>query len=174
MISKRLNDAINAEIGLEFFAHLQYLMMAVYFEQRSLDKLAGFFYDQAEEEKTHGLMLTRYLSERGAEVRIPAISEPKRDFASAEELAQLFVDQEKHVTEQFYKMNSMAIEDQDYITQNFLQWFIREQREEMATSGKLLDLIRMAGSNLLMVEMLIPSLESGSDGEAFAEGGESE
>lgn len=161
MPSKRVNDALNAEIGLEFFAHLQYVAMAVYFESRSLDKLAAFFYNQAEEEKMHALMIIKYLVETGGTVNIPAIDQPKQEFASALELAQLFLDQEKHVTDQFYKMNAMALEDGDYISQNFLQWFIAEQREEMATASKLIDLIRMAGDNLLLVEMSVASLEAG-------------
>ena len=172
MISKHLNDALNDEIGLEFFAHAQYLAMAVYFEQLSLDKLAAFFYDQAEEEKIHGLKIVRYLSETGAKVAIPAIDAPQATFKSAEELAQLFVDQEKHVTDQFYAMNKMSLDDGDYMTQSFLQWFINEQREEMATSGKLLDLVRMAGSNLLMVEMMVDNLTAAQAGGEAEAGGE--
>ncbi len=164
MISKRLNDALNAEIGLELAAHTQYLAMAVYFEALSLDGLATFFYNQAEEEKMHGLKIVHYLSETDAEVVFPAIPAPKQDFASAEELAQLFIDQEKHVTEQFYKMKKMALEDGDYITESFLQWFLDEQREEMATSQKLLDMIRMADGNLLMVEMMVDKLAAAQAG----------
>lgn len=171
MPSKRINDALNAEIGLEFFAHLQYVAMAVYFESRSLDKLAAFFYNQGEEEKMHALMIIKYLVETGGTVSIPAIDQPKQEFASALELAQLFLNQEKHVTEQFYRMNAMALEDGDYISQNFLQWFIAEQREEMATASKLIDLIRMAGDNLLLVEMHVASLETGQAGGPAAAAG---
>ncbi len=167
MISKPLNDALNAEIGLEFFAHHQYVAMAVYFASRSLDRLADFFYRQAEEEKEHGLMIVKYLTEVGGEVTIPAIPQPKQDFASAEELAQAFLDQEKHVTEQFRKMDTLALQEGDYITHNFLQWFHAEQREEIATATKLLDLVRLAQGNLLLVEMAAGSLF-----EAQASGGD--
>lgn len=168
-VSDRLVNAINAEVGLEFFANHQYLAMAAYFENRSLDNLAAFFYDQAEEEKMHGLKLFRYLLERGAQAVIPAIPAPQASFESAEEVMQVFVAQEEHVTEKFYEMANMAVEDRDHISSQFLQWFINEQMEEMSTSNKLLDLVRMAGEhNLLMIEMMVPNLgasEAGAGGE---------
>lgn len=160
-ISTRLIQAINDEIGLELFAHAQYVVMAAYFENRSLDKLAAFFYDQAEEEKEHGLKLVRYLTDRGATVNIPALPQPRSDFVSAEDVMKSFVSQEEHVTEQFYRMCEIALEDKDFISYNFLQWFVEEQMEEMSISNKLLDLVRMAGeSNVLMVEMLVSDLEA--------------
>lgn len=161
LISEKLNELINAEIGLEFSAHLQYLAMATYFEGRSLDRLAEFFYNQAEEEKMHGLKLLRYVNEAGGRAIIPAVPAPKHDFASAEEVMQLFYDQEHHVTNQFYEMVEVALAERDYATHSFLQWFIDEQREEMATSSKLLDLVKMAGeSQLLMIEMMVDRIEA--------------
>lgn len=168
MLSERLNQALNDEIGLEFSAHSQYLAMAVYFEQLSLDKLAQFFYDQAEEEKVHGLKILKYVSEVGGVVRIPTVPEPQHEFASAEEIGRLFYEQEEHVTNQFNNMMEMALDDRDYATNSFLQWFVDEQVEELATSSKLWDWFKMAGSNLLMVEMMMDGL-LGLQDEAGAE-----
>ena len=155
MLSERLNVALNAEVGLEFFAYTQYIAMAGFFESRSLDGLAQFFYDQAEEEKLHGLKIVKYIHETDSTLEIPAIPQPQNSFASAEELAQTFLAQERHVTDQFSAMMKMAVEDSDFMSQSFLQWFIDEQREEVSTARKMLDIIRMAGNNLLMVEMMI-------------------
>jgi ferritin len=159
MASERLVDALNAEIGLEFFAHSQYLAMAHYFENMSLDGMAAFFYDQAEEEKEHGLKIIHYLGEIGAAMRVPAIDAPKSDFQSAMEVAELFLAQEQHVTDQFDKMTAMALEDGDYATFNFLQWFVTEQVEEVATASKMIDLIKLVGDNLVMLNMVARSLE---------------
>jgi ferritin len=158
-ISERLIDALNAEIGLEFSAHSQYLAMAHYFESMSLDGMAGFFYDQAEEEKEHGLKIIHYLGEIGAPMRIPAIDAPKSDFQSALEVAELFLAQEQHVTDQFDSMTAMALEDGDYATFNFLQWFVDEQVEEIATASKMIDLVKLVGDNLVMLNMVARSLE---------------
>jgi ferritin len=158
-ISERLVDALNAEIGLEFFAHSQYLAMAHYFESMSLDGMAAFFYDQAEEEKDHGLKIIHYLGEIGAAMRVPAIDAPKSDFQSAMEVAELFLAQEQHVTDQFNSMTAMALEDGDYATFNFLQWFVTEQVEEVATATKMIDLLKLVGDNLVMLNMVAHSLE---------------
>lgn len=169
MPGREMIAALNAEIGLEFFAHNQYLMMAHYFESRSLDNLAQFFYAQAEEEKMHGLKIVHYLNEAGVTLRIPAIEAPRYDWESPVELAETFLSQETHVTEQFYKMNKMALEQGDYITQNFLQWFITEQLEEMSTAQKMIDLFKMAGDNLLMIDMMVDRLSAGQAPAAAAE-----
>ncbi len=162
-ISKKLNDALNDQVAMELAAHIQYLAIAHYFESRSLDNLAGFFYNQGEEEKYHALKIIHFLGEAGAQVRFSALPEPKQDFQSANEAVQLFVDQEKHVTDSFYAMNALAVAEQDYITENFLKWFIDEQLEEMSTSTKLLDLVQAAGDNLLMVEMIVARLGARQD-----------
>ncbi len=162
-ISQKLNDALNEQITMEMAAHIQYLAMAHYFESRSLDNLAQFFFTQGEEEKYHALKIIHFLGEAGGQVRFAALPEPKQDFRSIQEAIQLFVDQEKHVTDAFYAMNALAVAEQDYITENFLTWFIDEQLEEMATSTKLLDLVGLAGDNLLMVEMVVARLATRQD-----------
>ncbi len=160
-ISEKMNDLLNAEIGLEYYAHLQYLAMGAYFEKLGLDGLASFFFRQADEEQTHSRKLFKYVVEVGGKVHFPPIDSPQTEFSSAEELAQLFVDQEAHVTQRFYEMVALAEEESDFITRSFLQWFVDEQREEMATSEKLLDLIRLSGQDqLLMVEMMIDKIEA--------------
>lgn len=153
MISARLVQALNDEINLEVFAHQQYLAMASWFELQSLDQVAEFFYDQAEEEKEHGLKILRYLAETGAAIRYGAIPAPRQDFATALEVAELFLAQEENVTQQFFKMAKLAGEDGDYITLEFIQWFIAEQREEMATAGKFVDIVKLSGDNLLHLEL---------------------
>ena len=158
-ISERLVDALNAEIGLEFFAHSQYLAMAHYFENMSLDGVAGFFYDQAEEEKDHGLKIVHYLGEIGAPMRVPAIDAPKSDFQSPLEVAELFLAQEQHVTDQFNSMSAMALEDGDFATFNFLQWFVDEQVEEISTASKMVDLVKLVGDNLVMLNGVARALE---------------
>ncbi|MEJ2148411.1 MAG: ferritin [Chloroflexota bacterium] len=158
-ISERLVDALNAEIGLEFFAHSQYLAMAHYFESMSLDGMSEFFYEQAEEEKEHGLKIVHYLGEINAPMRVPAIDAPKSNFQSPLEVAEVFLAQEQHVTDQFNSMTAMALEDGDYATFNFLQWFVNEQVEEIATASKMIDLVKLVGSNLIMLNMVAHSIE---------------
>lgn len=157
-ISEKLNDALNDQITMELAAHVQYLAIATYFESKTLDRLAAFFYNQAEEEKMHALKIVHFLAESEADVRFSALEAPRQDFSSPAEAADLFASQEQKVTDSFYRMQKLANEEGDFITHNFLQWFVDEQLEEMATANKLRDLIAMAGDNLLLVEMMVSDL----------------
>jgi ferritin len=156
LINEKLLDALNEQIGWEFFADKQYLAMAIYFEERGLSNLAKFFYAQADEERAHGLKIIKHIVDAGGKPQVPALNAPKGAFSSAEEVAQLFVDQEHEVTKSFYKMADMALAEKDYMTFNFLQWFIEEQLEEEASAGHLLQLVKMAGEErIFQVEMTV-------------------
>ena len=133
----RLAEELNVQIGHEFSAHHQYLALASYFARRNMETLAAFFYDQAEEEKEHGLKILKHINYAGGMAMIPAVSAPKNDFASVKEALQLFVDQEAFVTQRFLEMSRMALDEGDFTTFNFLQWFVNEQLEETATAAKL-------------------------------------
>lgn len=158
LISQKLNDSLNKQIGLEFFADLQYLAMAIYFEDRGLTNLAKFFRAQADEERTHGLKIINYIAEAGGKAIVPAIGQPQNEFESVQELGQIFLDQEKQVTQNFYQMFEAAMVEKDYTTHIFLQWFVQEQLEEEATATKLLQLVKSGGEdNILQIEMLVGS-----------------
>jgi len=152
LLSKELENAINQQVGAEFAASLQYLSIAAYFDADDLPQLAAFFYRQSEEEKAHALKFAHYLVEAGGQVRIPAIPETKYNFQSAEECAELALEWETDVTKMINNLMDIAVKDKDYISQEFLRWFVSEQLEEISTMGTLLNTIRRAGSNLLWVE----------------------
>jgi ferritin len=160
LVSQKLNDALNEEIGLEFFADFQYLAMATYFEERGFSRLGKFFYDQAAEEREHGLKIIAYLNQAGGKAVIPSVKQPRSDFKSVEELAQTFLEQEQSVTRNFYRMVEMSLTEKDYATFNFLQWFIAEQLEEEATAGKLLQLAKTFGEDrIFQIEMMVGNMD---------------
>jgi len=165
MISKTMNEAINAQIGREFGASLQYVNIAAHFDTHAYPKLAAFFYKQAEEERDHALRFIRYVVEAGGEVAIPAVAAPKATFASAEEAFQLSLDWEMEVTRQINHLVEMAIAEKDYQTRKFLDWFVEEQLEEVNTMETLLRITRRLGEqNLTLLELYLPHLE-GESGE---------
>jgi ferritin len=152
LISKKLEQAMNEQIGHEFHAKLQYINSAAYFDAEDLPQLAAFFYRQAEEENMHAMKFVHYLIDADGQVRSPAMEQPKYDFKSAEEVAQLALDWENEVTSQIHPLMDMAIEQTDHISQDFLRWFVTEQLEEISIMATLLKTIRRAGDNLLWVE----------------------
>jgi len=148
-----VTDAVNAQIGREFSAELEYLQIAAYFDHEGLKELSGFFRAQADEERSHALRFMDYLLDAGAPVAIPALDAPRHRFESAEEAIELSLAWEESVTEYINGIMALAIERNDFAAQQMLQWFVAEQVEELATMGELLSVVRRAGAqNLLLVE----------------------
>lgn len=153
LISQKMNDAINAQIGREFGAFLQYVAIATHFDAQSLPQLAKHFSRQAEEERDHAMRFIKYLVDAGAAVVIPAVAAPKSAFAAAEESVKLSLDWEQEVTRQIHTILELALKENDHTTQQFLQWFVEEQLEEVSSMDKLLSVVRRAGEGgLLFVE----------------------
>ena len=132
---------LNEQIGNEFAAHQQYVACAVYFEEQTLPQLAGFFYRQAIEERDHAMMMVQYLIDTDERVRIPGVAAPETDFADVVAPIALALAQEKRVSEQINALASVARAENDYSSEQFMQWFIKEQVEEVATMS---DLLRVA------------------------------
>lgn len=153
LISKKLNDAINAQIGAEFGASLEYVSIATFFDGEGLGKLAKLFYEQAEEEKEHAMKFVKYVVDAGGTVQIPAITAPKSGFATFEEAVKLSLDWEMEVTKKIYALYDIARSENDYAAQNLLDWFAEEQIEEVNKMDNLLKVVRRVGEkNIVMVE----------------------
>ncbi len=160
LISKKMNEAINQQIGHEFGASLQYVAIASYFLSESLHILAAHFYKQAEEERDHAMRFVKYVLDAGGRVEIPAIPAPASQFKSVEEPVKLSVEWEMTVTKQINDLLELSRKESDYITENFLAWFVNEQLEEVSSMEHLLKVVRRAGpNNLLYVEDYVARLK---------------
>jgi ferritin len=146
-------ESLNAQLGRELEAHLQYLAISSWFDAEGLPELSGFFARQAAEEHEHAMKFLGYLQDVGGPVVIPALAAPKPTFESAEEAVAAALDGEREVTARINAIVDAAVASKDHATQAFLQWFVTEQVEEEATMGELLQVTRRAGErNLLLVE----------------------
>jgi ferritin len=153
LISDDLAKAMNEQVGRELGASNQYVNIAAYFDSESLPELAAFFYRQADEERMHAMKFVHYIVEAGGGVAIPGIEAPISVIESAEGAAKLSLEWELEVTNQINDLMKMAIEEKDYIAQEFLRWFVNEQLEEVSTMDELLTVIHRAGeAGLLFVE----------------------
>jgi bacterioferritin B len=149
----RFPAAVNEQIANEFAASQQYIAIAVYYDGDTLPQLAAHFYRQAVEERNHALMLVQYLLDAGETVEIPGVDAPKTDFADAAAPVALALEQERTVTQQIAKLVELAREENDFVGEQFLHWFLQEQREEVASMSELLAVVkRAAESNILLVE----------------------
>ncbi len=158
MLSDKIQAAFNTQVSQEFSNSIAYIAIANYFKGENLNGLAKMFYKQAAEEHEHAMKFTNFLIDTGCAVKISAISAPQNEFASAEAAAQLAYDAEVRTTNQINDLLTIAIEEKNYAAQNFLQWFVNEQVEEVATAAANLDVIKKAGPNVLMVEAYLAHL----------------
>jgi len=153
LMSREMNEQINAQIGHEFGASLQYVNIAGYFDGAALPVLAQHFLRQADEEREHAMKFVRYVLEAGGSVAVPAIPASRAKFGSAEEAVSLALEWELTVTKQINDLLDRASRERDYVTHDFLEWFAREQLEEVSSMETLLKMIQRAGEpNLLQVE----------------------
>ena len=158
-------ESLNAQLGRELEAHLQYLAISSWFDSEGLPELTGFFARQAAEEHEHAMRFLGYLQDVGGPVVIPALGAPKSSFENAEEAVAASLEWEKEVTASIDAIMDQAIATRDHATQAFLQWFVTEQVEEVSTMGELLQVTRRAGEgNLLLLEDYVARL--GGEGEA--------
>src|SRR5690349_5188831 len=147
----RFPAALNEQIAREFAASQQYVAIAVHYDAETLEQLAAFFYRQAVEERNHAMMIVQYLLDAGDEVVVPAIEAPQTAFGAAVEPVRLALSQEKAVTEQIVALVKLAREEGELVGEQFLGWFLQEQREEVASMSTLLGVVeRAAGANLLL------------------------
>lgn len=160
MISPELAAAMNEQIGHELGASMQYLSIASHFRNRQLTLLTKLFMKQSEEEREHAMKFVNYLLETKGGLRIPAIPAPTPTFASAADAVEAALNWEQEVTRQITSLMDLAVGKNDYLAQNFLQWFIDEQLEEVVKMDRLLTIIRESGEkNLLMVEAYLVHIE---------------
>jgi ferritin len=152
LTSQKVIDAINEQIGYEFSAELQYYAIAAHFAAEALPQLSQHFFRQAEEEKGHALRFIKYVVDAGGRVAIPAIDAPKSKFKTPRDAVKLSLDQEIHVTNQINGLVELARKENDYITINFLQWFLTEQLEEVSSMDNLLKILERAGNDLLQAD----------------------
>jgi ferritin len=152
MASEKFVAQLNVQIGNEFAAHQQYVACAIYYDALTMPQMAAFFYRQALEERDHAMMMVRYLLDTGAPVEIPGVDAPSTTFDDIVAPVALALEQEKRVTAQVNDLTAIARADHDYAADQFMQWFIKEQVEEVATISGLLAVVTRAKNDIEAIE----------------------
>jgi len=148
----RFVDQLNAQIGNELAAHNQYLACAVHYDALTMPRMAAFFYGQALEERAHAMMMVQYLLDTDGEILIPGVEPPQSTFDDVVAPVRLALDQEHRVTEQVNALVRIAREESDFASEQFMQWFIKEQVEEVATMNDLLAVVTRCRDDLEDIE----------------------
>jgi ferritin len=162
-------EALNEQVGHEFAASQQYVAIAVHYDALTLPRLAAHFYRQAVEERNHAMMIVQYLLDADERVAIPGVAAPQTDFADIVEPVRLALEQEKRVTDQIKELAQLARSEGDLVGEQFLHWFLQEQREEVSSMGALLTVVERSRENVMLIEDYLARESLGEhEGEAAA------
>jgi bacterioferritin B len=157
-------DGLNAQVGHEFGASQQYIAIAVYYDAQTLPRLAAHFYRQAVEERNHAMMIVQYLLDADERIVIPGVEAPQTDFADVVEPVRLALEQEKRVTEQISDLAKLARTEGDLVGEQFLHWFLQEQREEISSMAALLTVVERSRDNVMLIEDFLAREVVGDEG----------
>lgn len=173
MMSPKVQDAFNEQMKQEFYSSYLYLSMSAYLDAANLPGLSKWMQVQAREEAVHAMKIFDHLLDRGGKVQLHPIGRPPSDFASAREVFDQAHRHEKEVTTSINGLYGLALDERDFASRVFLDWFVQEQVEEEKTSGLLAEQLRMVGDDragLLMLDRELGQRRGGA-GEQLADGG---
>jgi bacterioferritin B len=163
MAAARFVDRLNQQIAYEFAASQQYVANAVYYDAQTLPRLAAFFFAQAVEERNHAMMMVQYLLDADAAVTIPGVAAPETTFTDITAPVALALDQERRVSDQIGELMGVARAENDYLSEQFVQWFLKEQVEEVSSMSSLLDVVRRSVDAPMFIEDYLAREHSGSE-----------
>lgn len=145
MISEKIAKAINEQIKLEEQSSRIYMSMAAWCEVQGFPGAAAFLYEHSDEERMHQLKFIKYLNDRGGHTQLQSLEQPELEFGSLKALFDEVLKHEVHVTHAINEIVHLCMEERDYTTLNFLQWFVEEQIEEESLVKNVIDQLNLAG-----------------------------
>ncbi len=165
MLGKAIQDAMNEQMKNEFYSAYQYLSMAAYCESENLPGFAHWMRTQAREETEHAMKFYDFILDRNGRVVLRAIEEPVVEFGSPLEVFERALEHEQRVTAMINDLYGLAVTENDYASQTFLQWFVTEQVEEEKNAGDVVETLKMIGDKSEALFLLDRELSRRGDDE---------
>jgi len=147
MLNKKIEDICNRQVEREGFSSSLYLAMASWAENNGFNGVADWLYSQSDEERLHMLKFIKYINERGGKAIISALKKPEVKFSSVEVVFNEVLKHEEFITASINEIVSLTLDEKDFTTHSFLQWFVTEQIEEEASVRTIIDKVRLVGKN---------------------------
>lgn len=146
-MKEKIQQLLNEQIKLEIESSFAYLHMASDAQQQGYDGISDFLFKHAEEERFHMIKLVKFLNDRDGEAHIPDVIVPRKEYNSFQEMFKLVYEHEVHVTNQIHQIVEISLQEKDYATHNFLQWYVTEQLEEEKLFKSILDKFKIIGDD---------------------------
>lgn len=165
MLSKKMQDAMNDQIKMELESAYAYLAMAAYCEANNLPGFAHWMQVQFQEELGHAMRFFTFVNDRGGRVVLQAIVQPQVEFQSPADVFQQTLAHEQKVTASINNLYKLAVEEGDYASQAFLQWFVTEQVEEEKSASEVLNALELVGDRgyaLIMLDRELGQRQAGA------------
>ena len=151
MMSEKLTKALNDQVNAEYYSAYLYLAMSAAAACLGLKGTSNWLFVQAKEEIAHGTHIYEYILERGAVPAFAAIEKPEISLKDIKEIFDMVYSHEQKVTQRINALASLAREESDHASYNFLMWYVDEQVEEEAGVTEILDKLRLIGDNKGMI-----------------------
>ncbi len=159
MLKKSVEDILVRQIEREAYSSNLYLSMASWAETNGLEGVAKWMYAQAEEEKMHMLKFMKFVNERGGKAVIPAIKQPPTNYKNVKDVFEETLEHERYITASINEIVGVCLDEKDFTTHNWIQWFVTEQTEEEASVMAIIDKLKLLdGHNLYMFDRDIVGL----------------
>lgn len=166
MLSKKVEDILNVQVQKEDYSSQLYLAMASWAENKGFAGVADWLYEQSDEERFHMLKLVKYINERDGAAVIPGMEQPPKDFGSLREMFDEVLKHEQYISASINEIVGVCIDERDFTTQNWVQWFVTEQIEEEASVRAIIDKLNLIDDkNLYMFDRDILSMRGEEDPE---------
>jgi ferritin len=147
MLSKKIEKMLNNQVEIEAESSQFYLAMASWAETQGFNGTAKFLFQHSDEERMHMLKLVHFINERGGHAIIPQLDKPDAEFTSLNKIFQKVLDHEIKVTQHINDIVEKCLDEKDYTTHNFMQWYVSEQIEEESLARDILDKLNMIGND---------------------------
>ena len=146
-MNARVEHALNDQVVKENSSSQFYLAMASWAENNGLNGTAKFLYNQSDEERFHMLKLIKFINERGGKAVVPGLDQPPTEFKNLENVFELLLEHELSVTASINDLVDICLQEKDYSTHNFVQWYVSEQLEEEELARTILDKLKLIGED---------------------------
>ncbi len=147
MLSNNIEQLLQDQVKKEASSSQTYLAMACWADVKGFSGAAEFLYAHSDEEREHMLKLVRFLNERGSQATVPALEAPEKDFSNLKEVFESILEHELMVTASINNIITNCLQENDHLTNNFMQWYISEQMEEEQLARSIIDKLEMIGSD---------------------------
>jgi ferritin len=146
MLKQKIEDVLNEQVQKEAYSSNLYLSMASWAEKNGFSGVAKWMFAQAEEERMHMLKIIEYINERGGHAIVSALDQPPVEHGSVKEMFEAVMKHEQFITDSINSIVAITMEEKDFTTHNWIQWFVTEQIEEEASVSLILDKLNMLGT----------------------------